>query len=87
MATIVLHERTNTRYVLLGAGFGAYQSKKPNWFLGDWVADTTEGQFAMVCVARKDGSIGWLKSSEVTVESVDGHTVRDLLTSDDDADE
>ena len=76
MATIVIHQRTGEKYVLLGTGFGAYQSKKPNWFFGDLMADTTEGQYAMVCVCKKDGKIGWLESSEVVVESVDGQSVK-----------
>ena len=50
MATIVIHQRTGEKYVLLGTGFGAFQSKKPNWLLGDLMADTTEGQYTMVCV-------------------------------------
>ncbi len=79
MATIVKHTPTGTRYILLGTGFGAFQSKKPNWLLGDLVADTTEGQYAMVCVCDKDGSIGWLESSEVVVETVDGQDVKGVF--------
>jgi hypothetical protein len=79
MATIVKHTPTGTRYILLGTGFGAFQSKKPNWLLGDLVADTTEGQYAMVCVCDKDGSIGWLESSEVVVETVDGQNVKGVF--------
>ena len=79
MATIVTHSQTGSKYILLGSGFGAFQSKKPNWFLGDLMADTTEGQYAMVCVCDKDGKIGWLESSEVVVESVDGQDVKVAL--------
>ena len=79
MATIVKHTPTGAKYILLGTGFGAFQSKKPNWLMGDLVADTTEGQYAMVCVCDKGGSIHWIDSSEVVVESVDGHDVRGAL--------
>lgn len=75
MATLVTHQRTGERYILLGTGFGAYQSKKPNWLFGDLMADTEEGEYALVCVCDRDGRIGWLDSSEVTVESVDGQSV------------
>lgn len=75
MATMVTHTPTGTKYALLGTGFGAYQSKKPNWFFGDLMADTTEGQYAMVCVCDCNGKIGWLESSEVIVESIDGQSV------------
>ena len=80
MATIVQHQKSGKKYVLLGSGFGAFQSKKPNWFLGDFLADVSEGQFAMICVADADNRIGWLESSEVIVLSVDGTSVRDLLS-------
>lgn len=79
MASIVSSERSGERYVLLGTGFGAYQSKKPNWFFGDLVADTDEGQHALVCVCDETGRIGWLESSDVTVESVDGVGVGDCF--------
>ncbi len=79
MATIVTHVRTGAKYILLGAGFGAFQSKKPNWLLGDLMADTTEGQYAMVCVCDSDRKIGWLESSEIVVDSVDGQDVKDAF--------
>lgn len=79
MATIVRHKGTGEKYVLLGSGFGAYQSKKPNWFFGDLIADTDEGQYAMVCVCNLEGKIGWMESSQVVVDSVDGQPVQSLL--------
>ena len=82
MATIVIHKKTGKRYALLGTGFGAFQSKKPNWLLGNLMADESQGQFAMVCVARKDGSIRWVESNAVSVESVDGVPLADVFQSD-----
>jgi len=79
MATIVKHTESGEKYVLLGSGFGAYQSKKPNWFFGDLMADTDEGQYAMVCVSNSEGKIGWLESSRVIVDSVDGQAVQSLF--------
>ncbi len=81
MTTIVVQQRTGRRFILLGTGFGAYQSKKPNWFFGDLMADTSEGQYAMVCVCDADGTVGWLQSYEVVVESVDGVPVKEALPS------
>lgn len=79
MATLVMHKRTAKKYVLVVAGFGAFQSKKPNWLLGDLMADTTEGQYAMVCVAAADGCIYWLDSTELIVDSVDGESPATLI--------
>ena len=79
MATIVKHTETGDKYVLLGSGFGAYQSKKPNWLFGDLMADTAEGQYAMICVCNPEGRIGWLESSKVIVDTVDGQAVKSLF--------
>ena len=79
MATIVQHTKTGERLVLLGAGFGLYQSKKPHAFFGDWVADTESGEREMVCVCNSAGLIGWMHSNEVNVVTVDGAPVGDLI--------
>ena len=79
MATVVRHTESGRRFVLLGSGFGAFQSKKPNWLLGDLLSDTEEGQYAMVCVCSREGIIGWMESSQVVVESVDGQPVQSLF--------
>ena len=79
LATIVESIKDGDRFVLLGSGFGAYQSKKPNWSFGDLMADTDEGQFAMVCVSDVNGRVGWLESSQVRVVSVDGQSINTIL--------
>jgi hypothetical protein len=76
VATIVKHTKTGEQLVLLGAGFGAYQSKKPHAFFGDCVADTESGAHEMVCVCNSPGLIGWIYSDQVNVVSVDGSPVR-----------
>ena len=79
MATIVRHDPTNRKYVLIGSGFGAFQSKKPNWLLGDLMADTSEGQHAMTCVCDSCGDLRWVESTQLTVISIDGSSPTDLL--------
>lgn len=80
MATIVKRVRTGARYVLVGAGFGAFESKKPNWLLGDLVADTSQGKYTMAAVCDKSGQIYWIKTDELEVESVDGESPKTLLS-------
>lgn len=80
MATIIEQVSTGNQYVLLGTGFGAFQSKKPNWFLGNLQADTTEGQYAMVCVCDAAGTIGWLSSGDARVIAVDGVPIGEAFT-------
>lgn len=81
MATIIQHVDTEIQYVLVGAGFGMFQSKKPHWFFGNLVYDVDSDQSAMVCVCNAEGKIGWLDSSEVVVVSVDGQPVEELFPS------
>lgn len=78
MATIVKHNTTGKNYCLLGTGFGVYQSSKPNMFLGNWMADTDEGQFAMACVCDSSGRISWVQADDVTVVSIDGQDISSL---------
>ena len=80
MATVVRHIPTNKNYILLGTGFGAFQSKKPNWILGNLMSDTTEGQFAMACVCDSHGEMHWVDSTHLVVESVDGQTTSEILS-------
>ena len=79
MATIVQHTDTGKQFVLLGAGFGMFQSKKPNWLLGNLAADVEGDECALVCVCNSAGMIGWLDSKEVNVVSVDGKPIDQLL--------
>ena len=78
MATIVRHNATGKNYCLLGTGFGAYQSKKPNMFLGNWMADIDEGQFAMACVCDSKGRVSWVQAEDITVVSIDGEDISSL---------
>ena len=70
MATIVVRKSTGDKFIFLGSGFGAFQSKKPNWLFGDLIADTAEGQYAMVCVCDFEGTIGWFESTEMEESAV-----------------
>lgn len=78
MATIVKNKATGKRYCLLGTGFGVYQSSKPNAFLGNWMADVDEGEYAMVCVCDSTGDIFWIAAEAVAVVSVDGQNIEEL---------
>ena len=79
MATIIESIETRKRYVLLGSGYGMYQSKKPNWLFGELLADVDTGDAKVVCAANKDGDIVWLYAEKIQVISVDGQSPNDLL--------
>ena len=79
MATIVRDRKTNEDYILIGSGLGMYQSKKPNWFFGNLISDTSSGKVTALCVCDKYGSVKWIKSAQVSVISVDGKKPDDLI--------
>ncbi|MEA3558893.1 MAG: hypothetical protein U9R75_06520 [Candidatus Thermoplasmatota archaeon] len=80
MTAIVEEVKTGKQFILLGTGFGAYQSMNKSIVFGDLIPEVDKGQFAMVCVSNSDGKIGWFKSSELKVVSVDGKSPDDLLS-------
>jgi len=79
MATIVENLKTKKRYVLLGSGYGMYQSKKPNFLFGDLLADVDTGDSKVVCVSNQNGDIVWFYADKVQVISIDGESPKDLL--------
>jgi len=72
MATIVRNIESSKTYVLLGSGYGMFQSKKPNWFLGNLSADTESGNVSIICACDEKGEIVWLDSQKIQVVSIDG---------------
>ena len=79
MATIVKNDYTGKRYFLLGTGYGAYKSVKPDIF-GDVKRDMDEGESALVCVCNSKGKIFWFETAQITVISIDGMSIQELDT-------
>lgn len=79
MAIIVEHARTGEHYILLGSGFGAYQSLKSTHTFGDIIPEVDKGKYAMLCVSDRKGTVGWLDSTEVKVVSVDGKGLEEFF--------
>jgi hypothetical protein len=81
MAIIVKHKDTKERYVLLGSGYGLYKSEVSSPIFGDLAPIQSKGSQAKVCVSNAKGEVGWLDSTEVIVDSVDGEAVESILSS------
>ena len=80
MATIVQDKRTKkTQYVLLGAGFGAWQSASPSVLFGDWSPQRRRGNIPVLIVCDAEGKVGWLATENSEVVSVDGRPPGELL--------
>ena len=71
MATVVVHVKTDERYLLLGAGLGAYKEAGEN-----------TGTYPLLAVADSDGKIDWYRYDQLRVVSVDGRTPLTHLATD-----
>ena len=72
MAVIVRHKEFGARYILLGAGFGAYKSSRPGLLLGNWAPHEKSGDIRVVLVCDSAGVTNWVESVNLEVVSVDG---------------
>lgn len=79
MPVIVRHKESHARYVLLGAGFGAYKTSRPGLLFGNWGPSEESGDKRVVLVSNADGEIGWIESELLEVESIDGQTAAAVL--------
>jgi hypothetical protein len=79
MSTIVRHNRSGKRYVVIGAGFGAYSSMKSHWLFGDLAAEKQSGEITVIAVCDDRGRIGWVDSDDLEVVEVDGRAPADVL--------
>lgn len=73
MAVIVKDTKTEKQYLLIGSGFGAYKSVGPSLLFQD------SGEMAVVAVCNDEGKIGWAKSKEIRVVSIDGKSPLEWL--------
>lgn len=72
MATIVLHKPSGIHYVLLGTGYGAYQSHRPSVLGGDLFPHEHSGEIPAAAVCDEHGEIHWFLTEELQVAQIDG---------------
>ena len=72
MATIVVHKTNGARYVVVGSGYGAWESKSPSFWWGNLAPTISSGGIALVAVCDERGEIGWLPSHELLAVEIDG---------------
>lgn len=72
MPIFVEHKESGELFVLIGSGFGAFQSARQGEM------SPNEGNFPMICVADRKGNLGWLRSESVKVINIDGTDIKDL---------
>ena len=75
MVTVVKHKESGKKFILAGTGFGAH-IEKPSFFLGNKIGGPK--YFDMICCINKAGELGWFKTEELEVLSIDGTKPEDL---------
>ena len=80
MATIVRLSEDDRRFLLVGTGYGTFESAKPHWLIGDIGYERRSQELSLVCICDASGKLYWADSDDITVESVDGVSPRDILT-------
>lgn len=79
MATIIEHIASKRRYVLVGAGFGTWDTSVAGRFLGAGNPQRDSGTQSMLALADGSGVVAWFASDQVRILSVDGKTPEQLL--------
>jgi hypothetical protein len=78
MAIIVEDTRTKAKGILLGAGFGHWQTRGAHW----GVEKTDGGITERVAVCNSKGEVMWLAVEFARVVSIDGDRPQDVLIDD-----
>ena len=79
MPTIVVHNKTQEQYIVIGTGLGAYQMFKRSRLTGLVVGPGERHEIADIAVSNATGEIVWLSADEVTVLTVDGESPASIL--------
>ena len=79
MAIIAKLKATGSHVIVIGTGYGAFESARANRVFGDLLPGFHRGRIGMVAVATKNGEISWCPSHELEVVEIDGVAVGDVL--------
>ena len=79
MAVIVRHRESGAKYILLGAGFGAYKALRPGMFFGHLAPHEESGELPVALVCDAEGAATWVQSKNLEVLSVDGEKPSEIL--------
>lgn len=80
MATLVEHVESGNRYLVVGSGFGIYKASRPGLF-GNLFPIEDGGNYHLIAVCDRTGTIKWFYSSDLQVVEVDGHPPEHWLSS------
>ena len=85
MAIIVEHRKTGGRFIVIGAGFGMFQTSRPGAIGGNLFPTEKKGEAEMLAVSDSSGQIRWEPANELQVVSVFGKSPMELLAGEDES--
>ena len=74
MRIIVAHRETGARGLLIGTGFGAYQSERGSAFLAELNPVTKTGQYKTICITNPGGDFVWVNSADYRIVEINGES-------------
>ena len=79
MATIVKLNNSDSHAILIGVGYGQFESSRPNAFFGNLIPSERSGKSEMAALSTATGDILWYPSEDLTIVSIDGKPPADHL--------
>jgi hypothetical protein len=79
MAIIAKLKASGTRVIVIGTGYGAFESARASRIFGDLLPSYRSGRLGMIAVATKNGEVSWCPSHEIEIVEIDGVAVDCLL--------
>jgi len=80
MAILLRHKETGERFVLVGTGLGTSATARPGLLFGNLAPSEEESMTTAVAVCDGTGTIRWVRSTSLSVISVDGIPPSELLS-------
>jgi len=79
MAIICRHITSGKQYVVLGAGYGVFQTSHPSVLLGSVQPKKQSGDMQAIAVCDDSGHVSWFKPDDISIESIDGKKPKEIL--------
>lgn len=80
MAIIVIHKESETKYILIGTGYGTYVKSDASTAFGFLLPYEENGELPVAAVCDSDGFISWFPTNELRVLQVDGMELVDIYS-------
>lgn len=86
MAIVVLHTKSNKKYVLIGTGYGAYKASRPSVLGGSLFPHEDMGEIPVAAVSDSKGKIHWFLTGDLQVLEIDGQNLNNIIKEENEGD-